>query len=53
LRVKNQSHPLSLDELTIHRPGNFLVRLTAARRRMEDFRLPNADVPDGLDPVTD
>jgi hypothetical protein len=52
LHIKNQCHPFPLDEVTIHRLGDVLVRLPAPRR-MNDFRPANADVPDGLDPVPD
>ena len=52
LRIKDQRHPFPLHEPPIRLPGDFLVRLTAARR-MNDFRPANTNVSDGLDPATD
>jgi hypothetical protein len=36
LRVKNQGHPLSLDELTIRLPSDLFIRFPA-KGRMKDF----------------
>jgi len=48
LRVKNQRHPLSLDEPTICLPGDLLIRFSA-EGRMSDLGSADTDVPDGLD----
>jgi hypothetical protein len=53
LRVKNQGHPLSLDEPLICLFSDLRIRFLA-EGRMSDFGSANTDVPDGFDvPVTD